>query len=179
MTTINKYPASHKDSFGFLGTALNGVTQWTPAAFRSTGIVLNEIAKGDVFTYNIQLNHDYNKGVLDGFHIHYIPMTNNSGNVAFTYEWGIYSIGDTIGATLTHTGGSISMPIATAQYKHQYFEIIGNMTPVEPVSYSAFVLVRVSRLNTGADTFTGNIALLGADVHYVADRFGSFNEYTD
>ncbi len=174
-----RYFPHHKDSFGFLGTATVGVTTWTPAQFRSTGVVLNEIAKGDVFSYNIQLNHDKKlQTALDGFHIHFIPMTNNTGNVNITYSWGIYHMGDTIPDTLPNSA-TINIPIAAQQYKHLLGSVIQAMTIPGTETYSSFVLVKCVRNNDANDTFTGNIALLGADVHYVTDRQGSLNESTD
>jgi len=172
------YP-SHKDSFGFLGTALVGVTTWTPAQFRSTGVVLNEIAKGDVFSYNIQLNHDKKlQSALDGFHIHFIPMTNNSGNVNITYRWGIYHSGDVIPDVLPNTA-TINLAIDAEQYKHKRGNVIPSMAIPGTETYSSFVLVHCVRNNNENDTFTGNIALLGADVHYITDRTGSLTEGTD
>jgi len=172
------YPA-HKDSFGFLGTALVGVTTWTPAQFRSTGVVLNEIAKGDVFSYNIQLNHDKKlQSALDGFHIHFIPMTNNSGNVNITYRWGIYHDGDVIPDVLPNTA-TINLAIDAEQYKHKRGNVIPSMAIPGTETYSSFVLVHCKRNNDENDTFTGNIALLGADVHYITDRTGSLTEGTD
>ena len=176
---IQRHFPHHKDSFGFLGTALVGVTTWTPAQFRSTGVVLNEIAKGDIFSHNIQLNHDKQlQSSLDGFHIHFIPMTNNSGNVNITYSWGIYHIGDVIPDALPNSD-TINIAIDAEQYKHKIGVIIPSMTIPGTEKYSSFVLIRCIRNNNANDTFTGNIALLGADVHYIVDRWGSLYETTD
>lgn len=176
---IQRFFQTHKDSFGFLGTALNGVTTWTPAHFRNTGVVLNEIAKGDIFSYSIQLNHDKKlQSAVDGFHIHFIPMTNNSGNVNITYGWGIYHFGDVIPDVLPNID-TINIPIAAQQYQHRSGVIIPPMVMPGIETVSSFVLIKCLRNNTGNDTFTGNIALLGADVHYITDRLGSLNEIGD
>mgnify|MGYP003588076850 FL=1 len=179
MAIAKRYTEAHKDAFGFLASALSGVTQWTPAQFRNTGVVLNNIAKGDVFSYNLQFNHDKKlQSALDGFHAHLVPLTANSGNIAIDYAWGIYHEGDVIPDTLPNTGTTL-IAIANQQYVHLIKNIVGSMTIPSTEKYSSFFLIKCTRRNDAQDTFTGDFALLGADVHYITDRLGSMNEVTD
>lgn len=171
------------DSFGFLRTALVGVTTWTDRVIRNTGIVVPHIAKNDVFTYNIQFPHSKNLGTnLVDFHLHYMPVSLPvAGNViAIDYSWAFINDMEIIPDTLSGGGSTFITPALSAadQFKNMRSQIVTNMSTGTEL-YSGFLLVRCQRRNDGQDTYAGEIALLGADSHYYTDRFGSFKTATD
>ncbi len=179
MSQQNFNSSRHKDSFGFLRTALTGVTSWTDRQYRHTMVVLPHLANGDIASYNVQLNHDkVLQTYADGFHIHFIPLAAVTGTILIDFAWGWYSMDDTIPDTLPNTGTATLSIDSTDQYKHKLFEIISNMAPPSTEGYSSFILIVIGR-NGGTYGNSNEIAILGADIHYITDRNGSINEYTD
>jgi len=178
----DRFAQAYTDSFGFLRTALTGVTQWTDVQLRTTGIVLPSIARNDIFSYNVQFPHAKKlaSNIAD-FHIHFVPIpaTAISGDVVIDYSWGWYSINDVIPDTLPNTGTKTISLVGDDQYKHKIAEIVTNMAHPATEGYSSFFLIKLQRKSGAPDTYTGNIAILGADCHYIADRVGSFNVTTD
>lgn len=167
------------DSFGYVGTALAGVTTYTLREIRSTGIVLPHIALNDVFSYTIQFNHNKRKDRnIHDFHIHIMPVGTTTGTTTLTWAWGWYAIGQTLtGATLPNTGTTVITIPPSSQYKHLYFDIIEDLTRNNDEAYSSFLFVKVVRsLNVD---YTDEFALLGADCHYITDREGSFRDTSD
>lgn len=176
----DRFAQAYTDSFGFLRTALSGVTTWTDAQLRTTGVVLPTIAKNDVLSYNVQFPHNKSIGSnIADFHLHIIPLAAAAGDVTFTYHWGWFSFGDTIPDVLPNTSTATITLAAADQYKHLYFDIVENMAHPATETYSSFFLIKLQRANDASDTYTGNIAILGADCHYKADRVGSYNVATD
>jgi hypothetical protein len=173
---LQRFTGGYKDSFGFLRTALVGVTTWTDRQIRTTGIVVPHIDKGDVFSYNVQINHDrkLNEAGSD-YHLHFMPVATSAAGevIAIDFAWGWYNIGDTIPDTLPNTGTATYTFDADKQYCHCIVNIATNMTPPTGEMYSSFILIKCTRRNDGQDTHAGEIALLGADCHYKSDRVGS------
>lgn len=184
---MDRFFPQHDDAQGVLGTALTGVTTWTPAAYRSTGIVMNEIASGDVFTMIFQFAHRKKLGTaLDGVHIHYIPMGSANGDIAFTYSWGWYNHGDTVPNTLPNTGTVADITLATTdQYKLKINQIVTNLSAPASEAYSSLLFIRIvaaapaDGTNWWTSGGTNRIALAYVDAHYITDRGGSRNETTD
>jgi len=182
------YPGEkHDDQQGVLGTALNGVTTWTPAQFRGTGIVLNNIQSNDVFSMVFQFSHRRKLlSVLDSVHLHYIPNAAANGNIRFAYTWGWYDTGQEIPNTLPNTGNTADIPLVTGdQYKLKISSLLENLTPPTLERYSSILLVKLTAAAPAAGTNwwaaggTNTIALAYMDAHYVVDRGGSTNEYDD
>lgn len=177
---------AHKDSFGILQTALGGVTAWTPVQVRNTGVIVPGIADNDIFSYNVQFNHDKKLGSnLDDFHIHYMFETANTGTCTLTWEWGWYRFqtggaSDVIPDTLPNTGTTTWTIDGADQYKHMLKQIITGLTYTEtngPETYSAMLFIKLTRsASTGS---IGTMRLLSADCHYITDREGSKNVASD
>lgn len=180
------YPA-HDDIQGVLGTALTGVTQWTPAQYRSTGIVFNNVQSGDVFSMVFQMPHRKKLGTnLDSVHLHYIPNASANGNIAFTYAWGWYGHGDVIPNTLPNTGVVPDIALLTTdQYKLKLNILISNLAHPGVEGYSDILLVRFTAAAPGAGTNwwasggTNTITIAYMDAHYITDRAGSLYEASD
>lgn len=167
----------HLDSFGFLRTALSGVQQWTDRNIRSTGVVLPHIADNDIISYNVQFNHNKKLGTsIDGFHLHLIPVGTNTGTVTFTYSYQWICFNDTISNTLPTSGTTIITINNTDQYKHKLYQIVTGMTYTGTETYSSFLLIKIQRTSS---TYNGEVALLGADAHYITHQLGSINETND
>ena len=177
-----RIPEAYKDTFGSLRTALSGVTTWTDRQLRNTGIVLPHIAKADVFSYNVQFNHDkmLDSAIAD-FHLHIIPVGAVTAGqiIAIDYSWGIYRFGDVIPDVLPNTGTKPFTLSTGDQYKHLYLEIVSNLTVPITETYSSFLLIKCVRRNDAQDTYASEIALVGADAHYITNRNGSRNETSD
>ena len=172
----DRFVPAYRDSFGFLRTALVGVTTWTDRQIRNTGIVVPHINKNDIFSYNVQINHDKKLGTaLADFHIHFMPVGEAQGGevIAIDYAWGFYSVTETIPDTLPNTGTAQIPLLFGDQYKHKFAEIVTNLS-VGNETYSGFLLIKCQRRNDAQDTYGSEIALLGADSHYISDRAGSY-----
>lgn len=182
------YP-SHDDIQGVLGTALVGVTTWTPAQYRSTGIVLNNVTSGDVFTMVFQMPHRKKLGtIIDSVHLHYIPLAAVAGDIAFTYAWGWYNHDDVIPNTLPNTGTVPDITLAAGdQYKQKINILISNLAlPVSGTDvYSSILYCKFTAAapadgtNWWSSGGTNSIAIAYMDAHYITDRNGSLNETSD
>jgi len=186
MGAQRSYPA-HDDQQGILGTALNGVTTWTPAQFRATGIVMNNIQSGDVFSMVFQFSHRKKlQSIIDSVHIHYIPNASANGNIRFAYTWGWFSHGDVIPNTLPNTGNTSDIALLTTdQYKLKLSSLLTNLIHPGTEGYSDILMVKLTAAapaegtNWWSSGGTNTIALAYMDAHYVTDRNGSLNEATD
>lgn len=184
----NRYTqGTHDDIQGILGTALVGVTQWTPAQYRTTGIVMNNIQSGDVFSMIFQMPHRKKLDTaLDSVHLHYIPNASANGDIAFTYEWGWYKHGDVVPATLPNTGTVADITLATTdQYKLKVNSLITNLGQPATEAYSSILFVKLvaaapaDGTNWWTSGGTNTIAIVYLDAHYITDRTGSIFEYND
>ena len=184
---IQRSYTAHDDIQGILGTALVGVTTWTPAQYRSTGIVMNNIQSGDVFSMVFQMPHRKKLGSnLDSVHLHYIPNSSANGNIAFTYSWGWYGHGDTVPSTLPNTGTTSNIALLTTdQYKLKLSSLLTNIAHPGTEGYSDILFVKFvaaapsSGTNWWSEGGTNTIAIVYMDAHYITDRNGSLNEATD
>lgn len=177
---VKSLGTNYVDSIGVTTTALAGVTTYTLREFRTTDVVLPHLATNDILSYNIQLNHDKKLGTnLASFHLHLSPVgsTATSGSTIFTWRWGWYNVNDTIPATLPNSGSTTITIEAGSQYKHLVYNIITTMTAPANEGYSSFFLVQLQR-TTNVNHST-ELALLGADCHYLTKSFGSIQEYSD
>lgn len=173
---------NHRDSFGTLATALTGGSQWTLRLLRGTKIAKPHIAKGDVFTYTCQYNHDKTlQQNADDIHIHYMPIgTVTAGQViSLDYAWGWFTTGEVLPNTLPNTGNITITLAAGDQYKFLIKQLDINLTPPTVEGYSSELFVEVTRLNTAADTYPGEFALIDQDSHYPTAKIGSYNVTND
>lgn len=184
----------HRDSFGTLQSILVGAGTWTLRLFRNTKMALAHVAKGDVFTYLTQINHDKKLGApLDGFHLHFKPVgAVTAGQViAIDYAWGWFTADDVVPDTLPNTGTAYITLATGDQYKTKIKNLVSTSEIIPPLSavstmnaptgedYSSEFWITCTRRNDGADTYASEIALTFADVHYPSNQIGSYNEYTD
>ncbi len=171
----------HDDIQGTLGTVLSGATSWTLRAYRHTGIVMPHIARNDVFTIIFQMPHRKKRNsALDGVHIHFIPMAAANGNIIINYSWGWFNpTGDTVPDTLPNNGHTAIALTTADQYQLKLANLITGISSPEKEAYSSLLFCRFVRQTTGDTWGPGEIALAYLDAHFLADRYGSYNELTD
>lgn len=185
MSFSQRFLEVHEDIQGLLGTALTGSAQWTPTAYRNTGIVFNEIQSSDYFTMVFQMPHKKKLGSnIDSIHLHFIPKDSVSGNIRFSYTWGWYNHNDIIPDVLPNSGNTNDIPLLTTdQYKQKISVLISNVTAPTNEVYSSILYCRFVAVapSTGVNWWTGGarIAIAYMDAHYITDRNGSYNETTD
>jgi hypothetical protein len=126
----------------------------------------------------IQLPHRWKVGTAIYPHVHYAPTTANTGTILWQLDY--YWLGfnaaasgapTTIQASTTPAQGS---PMGTA-WKH----MINAFPAITPgvQNISSIIMFRLFRDPT-ADTYPDDVALMGFDVHFEIDSFGSFGEYS-
>jgi hypothetical protein len=172
----------HKDSFGVLGTSLVGVTTWTNRALRSTKMVVPHIAKGDVFSYRAQLNHDKELNTnLDGFHLHIIPVgtIDAPAVIALDYSYVWLNNGDTYPSTFPHSSTAYINLATNNQYNYLIKTIVSDIPHPEKETYSSEFFIECTRRNDAQDTYAGEFALVDGDVHYITNQHGSVYEFSD
>lgn len=172
----------HKDSFGTLGTLIQGGSTWTLRLLRNTKIAVPHIAKTDVFTYKCQFNHDKLLATnADGFHIHFMPIAAVTGGevIALDYAWGWLTAGNTFPATLPNTGTATITLADGDQYKYLIKGLLLNLAYPTNEGYSSEFFVEFTRRNDGQDTYTGEFALIDGDAHYIVGQNGSVYEFSD
>ena len=179
MITGHKY---HRDSFGQMQSVLVGASTWNLRLIRNSRMVAPHIAKNDVFSYKAQLNHDKSLATnLDGFHIHFLPIGEVTAGqiIAVDYAWGWLTANDVFPDTLPNTG-TFKYTLADGdRYKYLIKQIVTDLAYPIGEAYSSEFFIVCQRRNDAEDTYPGEIAILDGDVHYLTDRVGSYNEFTD
>lgn len=172
----------HKDTFGTLQSVLNGASTWTLRLLRNTKIAMPHVAKGDVFTYKAQFNHDKKLATnADDFHIHFIPVgTVTAGQViSLDFAWGWVITNGTFPDTLPNTGNKLITLATGDQYKLKIESIVSNLQVPTGEGYSSELFIEVTRRNDGTDTYAGEFALIDGDSHYQTNHLGSYNTVND
>lgn len=126
---------------------------------------------------DFHIPHDYALGTKVYPHIHFMPLSNNSGNV----RWGIeYSIAKGHGQQSFPATTTIyvtqTVP-ANSRYKHFIIETDDNNAinslNIEPDS---FIRTRIFRdANNSLDTHSAAVNAWQCDLHYQAERIGTMN----
>jgi len=121
--------------------------------------------------FMVQLPHSWQEGTDIEAHVHWAPMSTDTGDVAWCLEYIWANEGATFGAaaTLTPTPDAAD---GTA-LKHQYFDL-GNITGTGK-TISSILICRLYR-DTSEDDYDTNAALLELDFHIKLDSRGSSTE---
>lgn len=179
---IERGHTAHKDSMSKLGTAISGVTQYTMRALRGTKVTCAHIAKQDIFSDIIQLNHDKTlQAAIDDYHIHFIPIGAVAGGeaIALDVAYAFLTHGNEFPNALTSAGTIRIDLVAGDQYKLKIKQLLTDIAAPANELYSSFLFVEATRRNDGQDTYAHEIAIIGSDAHYPSDRYGSKNVTTD
>jgi hypothetical protein len=128
-------------------------------------------ARNDIFA-EFQLPHARKTDSDMLLHFHWIPLTNNGGDILWECELTLANLSTTfpVSATGVLQVTTLNAGARVNQNVHTPLTQISG----QGVGMSAFVVVRLSRLGADlADTYTGEAALLGVDLHYEIDTLGS------
>lgn len=119
-----------------------------------------------------QLPHAWKEESNVHFHIHAFPSNTNGGNVVWEWKWRWTSILGVAGAWDTS-----SAPEAMSGVEDRHAYMAAKTIPGAGHTISSILQVQLQRLgNDGADSFTGLVQMLSADVHFERDRPGSRQE---
>lgn len=167
------------DVQGILETALAGVTQYTPRQYRTTGIVMPHIARGDIFSMRFQMPHRKKlQTAAASVHLHAIPISAADGDIKISYSWGWYNNGSVIPDTLPNSDTATITLASSDQYKMKILTLISSLAAPTTETYSSILFVKCERLTAGDTWGTGEIALAYMDAHFLTNRIGSYNELT-
>jgi hypothetical protein len=119
--------------------------------------------------FEVQLPHGIDTSEPVQPHVHFAAMTSGTGNVAWFLEYTMSDVDKVFPATTTISGVSA----IGSQYEHK----IGGLDPdiaISGVGDSAVLVCRLYRDPTStADTYSGDVAFLSFDLHYLIKRDGS------
>ena len=138
---------------------------------RNTGIYgyrFKPNATNDI-SFMVQLSHRWKEGSTVTPHIHWCPSNSNTNPIVFTLKYWCVDIGDVIPemgtslqTTITPEGGSYRNTIS-------YFDAV----PLAGKKASSIFGGTLSRSGgTGGDSFTGDVLVLGIDLHVLDNRLG-------
>lgn len=126
---------------------------------------------------DFHIPHDYAMGTKVYPHIHFMPLTNASGNV----RWGIeYSVAKGHGQQAFPATTTIYVNQyvpANSRYKHFIIETDdANAIPATNIEPDSFIRTRIFRdANNSGDTFNATVNAWQCDIHYQAERIGTMN----
>ena len=122
--------------------------------------------------FEVQMPHSWKEGTTIYPHVHWSPGDATSGNVVWRleYTWanyeGTYPSSTTISTTQAAAGTAWTSQIAP------FSGMDGSGKKISSMLYC-----RLFRDPNGSDTYSGNAFLLGFDVHFEINSFGSRLEY--
>jgi hypothetical protein len=129
------------------------------------------INRNDVFV-EFQMPHNRYPESDMNLHFHWIPLNNDGGNILWECELALSNLNNTFAVTAT---GVLQVTTVNAGLRlNQNVHTALTTVSGQGVEMSAFLVARLSRMAAdGADTYTGEAALLGIDLHYRIDTLGS------
>lgn len=121
-----------------------------------------------------QMPHAWKLGSIIYPHIHWQPLTSNTGNIVWKieYKWtNIGAVEDSSWSTQT-----VVVPVTGGVGKH----LISSFAGIDGTNkeLSSLLTIKIYRLGTDIlDTCTSNVLLKEFDIHYEIDSFGSNEQY--
>ena len=137
----------------------------------------------DYAIMNIQINHDWKVGSTIFPHIHWFQNQAETPNWLLQYRWQINGdIKDTTWKNYPLIYNSYNDP-EIGETKVQ-ISFNSGLTPPENAGLSDILQLKVIRDNnntsaefTNTDNYTGAVAILNVDIHYIINSIGSVEEY--
>jgi hypothetical protein len=173
-TMVANGTATTWEDLRFPATAINPAGAPSAMVFDTTNIGFTAGAGGtQVIAIIGQMPHSWKVGSDIHPHIHWEPITTNTGDVLWRLEYKWTNIGDTEPANFT-TVDVLDAGDGTA-LKHQ----LASFTALSGAgkTLSSILSMKISRIGgDGTDTFTGDALLKEFDIHYESDTLGSRSE---
>lgn len=176
-TSVNFSSSRFEDLRVPLITAKPGATKAPGfSAFKNNGGIstgtyayhFDAAATEEVF-FSVQLPHGYKEGTALKPHVHYAPITTDTGNVVFELECTSAAIDGTFGNTSIL---NVTDAVDGTAYKHQ----LASFTDISGtgLGISSVLMCRIARIGGDAnDTYSKDVAVLDVDFHYEIDTVGS------
>lgn len=137
----------------------------------------------DAVTFYAQMPHRWDKTAVRP-HIHWIPLTTPAAPrvVRFTGQYAWSQPNQLVPRNVAWTPFTIDVPIAVADGEKHIITSIAQVAPPANAEESDFLIVHLIRDGASAtDTYTdgaaANLGLLGMDVHFRAEKVGTFLEF--
>lgn len=183
---IRRETIAHDDILGNIDTGIAGANQWLVANFRDTLFPLKFLRNNsdDFFCLNLQSPHWRKQGApIDSIHLHYVLNAAYAANQTLVFDlfW-TPIIPNTVVPALSGWNKSLGISVVldavnpVAQYTTGFFSLVSNIAAPSPDGYGVGWLVRIVRKN---GSYSGDLAILNADLHVVRDRNGSQSEFGD
>jgi hypothetical protein len=132
-------------------------------AFIGTGVQVDELHG------SVEILHDYEEGSEIVPHVHWMPTTNDAGNVKWQMEYIWFNRGATAGASATISTVAAAGGTAWVGHISSFPGISG--VGMEMGSRFSFRIFRDPA--DGSDTYEHPVALLDIGIHYEVDTIGS------
>lgn len=130
--------------------------------------------------FQAQMSHGWVSGSAIHPHVHWCPLDSENGvDVVWGLEYAISSPGQVLSAPVTiYASGSEQGDVNLTGYKHY----ITDFPAIDMTSYSGLSTILDCRLFRNAsnetDSYTNDVALHEADIHYQIDTMGSRQEFS-
>lgn len=158
-----------------LGSGVPNYVKFADDGGGSTGVYayhFDDTAE-EQLNFEVQLPHRWKEGSAICFHVHWFPLSTNTGTVIWGLEIPTFvNDGDAVPSTTTiYTGTeTISTGVARKTYRTEITEL--TLTGKTISALSAGRLFR----DAGNDNYSGDVVLLSFDFHYISDAAGSLEE---
>jgi hypothetical protein len=168
-------------TFGISAVKVGGINDPTFEVFKtngagSTGVYCYQFSpnsRQEVF-FSVQLPHTFKEGSDVSPHVHWSPLTTETGTVVWGLEYTIANFGETYGNTLVDT---IISSAHTTAFAHQIVDFPDIASTSRTVS--AVYMCRMYRDATSTDdTYPSKVALLAVDFHVQKNKLGTEDEYS-
>ena len=160
-----------------------GGTGLTFAAFDG-GIWLHRFDIGDIFYIQVQMPHAMKLNTIIYPHLHLavnaaIGATNYNVEVSTEHAWANIGSAFESAPVVTSTGLVVSFQNA-AQYTHKVLSLAAITPTAAQGGISSYVIFKIERIAavTQALSPATSLFILGADIHYQIDSFGSRTEFS-
>lgn len=164
---------------------VGGAALATVSLFDTPAKILGMANNGtDSVTFYAQLPHRWDRGLVRP-HVHWIPLALPGAPRTVRFN-GQYAWAKPNALVPLNTGwtslGNIDVPVAVADYRKHFITSLGILTPPADAVESHFLIIHFIRDGASAtDDYTdgavANVGLLGVDVHFRAEKLGTYNEF--
>lgn len=168
-------------TFGISAVKVGGVNDPTFELFKnngagSTGVYCYHFSptlRQEVF-FSVQLPHAFKENSDVSPHVHWSPLTTETGKVVWGLEYTIANIGSVYGNSVVDT---VVTTANTTAFAHQLAEFADVSSTNR--TFSAVYMCRVYRDATSTDdTYPSKAALLAIDFHVQKNKLGTEDEYS-